>query len=98
VQITAAHAVKKMPVQLPPDVKALLQREESVSVRVTVDRTGKVVNAAPEGADGALRQMLAHFAVGAVQHWTFEPARREGEAINSTVTLTFRFGPGATNR
>ncbi|MDB4985257.1 MAG: hypothetical protein JWN04_435, partial [Myxococcaceae bacterium] len=62
--------------------------EGNVELELTVDATGhvseaRVVTPAGHGFDEA--------ALAAVRGWTFEPARREGQPIVSTVQLTYPF-------
>ncbi|MDB4990875.1 MAG: hypothetical protein JWN04_6053 [Myxococcaceae bacterium] len=62
--------------------------EGNVELELTVDAAGqvseaRVVTPAGHGFDEA--------ALAAVRSWTFEPARRDGQAIVSTVQLTYPF-------
>ncbi|HEY5242471.1 MAG TPA: energy transducer TonB, partial [Polyangiaceae bacterium] len=66
--------------------------EATVSVSMVVDETGhvsdaRVVTPAGHGFDEA--------ALDAVRRFTFEPARRDGVAIRSTVELAYEFHPPA---
>ncbi|HVZ32483.1 MAG TPA: TonB family protein, partial [Polyangiaceae bacterium] len=85
---TTAPVLRDHPDATYPD-EALRERiEGEVALEVTVDITGhvsdvRVVRPAGHGFDEAALQ--------AVRAWTFEPARRNGEAIASTVLLTYPF-------
>lgn len=73
----------------PPD--ALRDRiAGTVGLELSVDETGqvleaKIVQAAGHGFDEA--------ALAAVKHWTFEPARHNGDPIRATVQLSLPFEP-----
>jgi TonB family protein len=75
----------------PPD--ALRDRlEGTVGLEIVVDETGRVVDArvtapAGHGFDDA--------ALTAIRAFTFEPARKNGAAIRSTVQLAYEFHPPA---
>jgi protein TonB len=58
---------------------------------VVVNEQGKVVSATPQSTTGVIGQMLSGVATDAARAWRFEPARRNGKPISSTVSLVFRF-------
>jgi len=60
-----------------------------VEVLVAIDAKGRVVKVTPVGPIGAVRLVAA--AAKAAQFWEFEPARLNGRAIPSEMTLIFRF-------
>jgi hypothetical protein len=60
-----------------------------VQVLVGIDARGKVVKVTPAGPIEDVRLVAA--ATKAAQFWEFEPARLNGRAIASEMTLVFRF-------
>jgi hypothetical protein len=60
-----------------------------VQVLVAIDAKGKVVKVTPVGPIADLRLVAA--ATKSAQFWEFEPARLNGQAITSNMTLIFRF-------
>jgi len=60
-----------------------------VQVLVGIDASGKVVKVTPAGPIADVRLVAA--ATKAAQFWEFEPARLNGRAIASEMTLIFRF-------
>ncbi len=63
--------------------------EGDVKVKVTVDETGKVVEATV--ASSEVDPSLADSAVEAAAKWTFVPASRFGEPVEATIIIPFRF-------
>ncbi len=90
---TATPPVLRDRVEATYPPQALRDRlEATVSVSMVVDETGhvtdaRVVTPAGHGFDEA--------ALDAVRRFTFEPARRDGVAIRSTVELAYEFHPPA---
>jgi TonB family protein len=60
-----------------------------VQVLVAIDAKGKVVKVTPVGPIADVRLVAA--AIKTAQFWEFEPARLNGQAIASEMTLIFRF-------
>jgi TonB family protein len=60
-----------------------------VEVLVAIDPKGKVIKATPVDPTADVR--LATAAAKSAQFWEFEPARLNGQAIASEMTLIFRF-------
>jgi protein TonB len=66
-----------------------------VNVRISVDPSGKVTDAAFE-APGPSRY-FADAAIHAARNWTFAPAKANGENVRSQWLLRFEFDNAATN-
>jgi TonB family protein len=60
-----------------------------VAVLVAIDPKGRVTKVTPVGPIADVRLVAA--ATKAAQFWEFEPARLNGQAISSEMTLIFRF-------
>ena len=78
-----------------PDVsqKALetIRGKVRVSVKVNVDASGKVTNAAFEAPGPS--KYFADAAIQAAKNWTFAPPNSNGEKVPSEWLLRFEFGP-----
>jgi TonB family protein len=78
-----------------PDVsqKALetIRGKVRVSVKVSVDASGKVTNAAFEAPGPS--KYFADAAIQAAKNWTFAPPNSNGEKVPSEWLLRFEFGP-----
>ena len=60
-----------------------------VQVLVAIDAKGKIIKATAVGPIADVRLVAA--ATKSAQFWEFEPARLNGQAIASEMTLIFRF-------
>jgi outer membrane biosynthesis protein TonB len=58
---------------------------------VEIDASGRVIGATPEGSLTATQKLLARQAVQAARLWRFQPARKNGEAVESESLLRFDF-------
>jgi TonB family protein len=81
-----------------PDVsqKALetIRGKVRVSVKVNVDASGKVTNAAFEAPGPS--KYFADAAIHAAKNWTFAPPSSNGEKVPSEWLLRFEFAPAGT--
>lgn len=68
--------------------------EGDVIVRLQVDANGRVSHAAVVGHDGGIDPALDQAAITALQQWRFQPAMRDGRAINSVVQVPVEFRTG----
>ena len=68
--------------------------EGDVIVRLQVDANGRVSHAAVVGHDGGTDPALDQAAIEALQQWRFQPAMRDGRAINSVVQVPVEFRTG----
>ena len=82
-----------------PDVsqKALetIRGKVRVSVKVNVDASGKVTNAAFEAPGPS--KYFSDAAIHAAKNWTFAPPNSNGEKVPSEWLLRFEFGPNGTD-
>jgi|SRR5215469_2832540 len=78
---------------VPADLDSRLSGPVSIEIQVEIDAAGKVVSATPLGNLTAVQKLLAPQAVDAARRWRFEPARKNGEAVESESLLKFNFGP-----
>ena len=80
----------KVAPRFPPDLKALVFKPVTVAVRVSIDKSGKVLKAEPL-LEGNIHQLFITEAVHAARLWTFQPAHRGKEAVPSESVLHFAF-------
>lgn len=72
-----------------PADKLLSEEEAALTLRLTIDDRGRVVDVQPVGRadrsflDAARRHLMAH--------WRYQPATEDGRAIASTMVITLRF-------
>jgi TonB family protein len=86
-EFTPAKPVRQVRPVSPEELKT----EVPVRVRLTVDQSGNIVDAAVLGyADSK----LAESALDAAKRWEFEPAKVHDEPVETEVILRFRFAPG----
>ena len=77
--------------QIPPALLSTLVLPATVQVRVSIDRDGRVTRA--EGVPHrGVNAVLMDRLVTVSRSWTFTPARRGDEPIESEFVLEFRFG------
>ena len=68
--------------------------EGDVIVRLQVDADGRVSQATVIGHEGGIDPALDQAAIAALQQWRFQPAMRDGRAINSVVQVPVEFRTG----
>jgi len=84
--------------QVMPDVsqraRNTIRGKVRVSVKVNVDPSGKVTDAAFEAPGPS--KYFADAAIRAAKNWTFAPAKANGESVASQWLLRFEFAPAGT--
>jgi hypothetical protein len=93
VRYETAVAIRETRPTVPAELYASLSDPISIEIEVKIDTAGKVVSATPVGNLTAVQKLLADRAVDAARLWRFEPARKNGEAVESESLLKFDFGP-----
>ncbi|MBV9745955.1 MAG: energy transducer TonB [Acidobacteriia bacterium] len=91
VQYVAAVPIRKVRPAVPASLRSKLPESVSVEVKVQIDAAGKVTRAAPVGDLTDTQKLLAPGTVEAARLWSFEPARRNGQRVESESTLKFDF-------
>ncbi len=66
----------------------------SVKIEAKINRFGQVTSAR---LVDATNEVLAQACLDAIVHWKFEPAKRKGESISSTIIQPFEFNPGTVS-
>lgn len=93
VRYETAVPIREISPTVPTDLNSSLSEPISIEVQVEIDTAGKVVSAAPIGNLTAVQKLLASRAVDAARLWRFEPARKNGDPVESESLLKFDFGP-----
>jgi TonB family protein len=88
-----AVADRVLPDLLPSAISSI-RGHVAVAVRVTVDSTGNVSNAAFDSAGPS--RYFSRMALEAAQHWKFKPAQVNGQAASSIWLLHFQFTQAGT--
>jgi len=76
---------------LPADLRARIDRDNVIDVRVEIDAAGRVVSAKSASEKGPLGEILAGYAVRAALSWRFRPATQNGKPVRSEKTIDFLF-------
>ena len=63
----------------------------SVDVNVMIDASGKVITATPVGSQTVAQKLPAPQAAQAALLWRFEPARKNGQRVDSETIIKFEF-------
>jgi protein TonB len=87
--VTARPRYKRSPQPAYPLEARRRRQQGTVLLAVQVDATGRPESVAVATSSGFAALDAA--AVAAVKGWEFEPARRDGEAVDSRVEVPIRF-------
>jgi protein TonB len=72
-----------------PASKLLTEEEAVLTLRLTIDASGRVVAVDPVGrADRIFLEAARSYAIA---HWRYQPATDDGRAVASSLTVTLRF-------
>lgn len=97
VSIAGNRDAEPLPSNPTPDYPAAALNaglEGDVIVRLQIDANGRVSQAMVVGHEGGVDPALDQAAIQALQHWRFQPAMRDGRAINSVVQVPVEFRTG----
>jgi hypothetical protein len=89
--VTPPQPVRKVMPNLRSIAPQLLFDTTTIDVQVSIDATGRVVEAHPINTGRKINQLVVGEAVKAAMQWTFEPATHRGKPIPATHVITFRF-------
>lgn len=81
---------RKISPTFPPELKGVYSKPTTVSIRVVIDKSGKVVKAEPLPQQDA-HQLFVREALHAAELWRFQPAHRGDEPVASESVLRFTF-------
>jgi len=91
ISYVAPVPVRKVSPAVPLSLRSLVQHDISIEVSVSIDAEGKVMSAALVKTRGSGQKLLSPSAVQAAMLWRFEPARRNGQPVDSQAVLKFDF-------
>ncbi|MBZ5639587.1 MAG: TonB family protein [Acidobacteriia bacterium] len=74
-----------------PELARRMRISGAVVLRILVDETGRVTEAAPE--DRSVRQDFLAAAIRAVRTWTYSPATKNGVPVKTRITVRIAFQP-----
>ena len=83
-------ATRQVAPTFPEELRAVSLKPAKVSIRVFIDKTGKVVKAEPLPQQ-TVHKLFIQEAVHAAERWRFQPARRGSEPVASESILRFSF-------
>jgi TonB family protein len=89
--ITPPKAIRRVPPVIPAGIRPRITKNIPVDVRVHIDRSGRVISAAPVVRGRGLTSYLASKAVAAARKWRFEPAHQGDITVPSTQVIHFVF-------
>jgi outer membrane biosynthesis protein TonB len=81
------RVIQRVNPTVPPAMRVFLRRDEVVRLLVSLDASGKVVDARPASGNTALAKLAAN----ALDQWQFEPAKLNGSNVPGDMTLVFNF-------
>ena len=69
-----------------------------IDVAVKIDKRGRVTQARIVNRGKKVKRALAGAAIAAAKQWLFDPARFQGDTVESEHTIVFQFQPPAQNQ
>ena len=91
--LSSAEAMRAPRPKLPASIKSKITSDNTIRVRVRIDKSGRVAAATVLSADGAAATSLVRYALATARRWRFRPARQNGTPIRSEIVLEFQFRP-----
>lgn len=89
----ASEAVRAPHPTLPAQVQSRITSDNTVAVRMRINRSGKVIRATVASASGPESSSVAHYAVATAYRWRFRPTRENGKAVQTEKVVEFLFRP-----
>jgi len=89
---SSAEAVRAPRPKLPANIRSKITSNNTVAVRVRIDKQGRVVGATAESTSGPVATSLVRYALATARRWRFRPARQNGKPVRSEIVLEFLFG------
>jgi TonB family protein len=88
---TPPVVIREVQPTVPLGLAGVINSEQAVDIQVYVGPDGRVTQAHLLTTKGAVSGLLSQAALNAVHRYRFRPARRNGVAVASSITITFRF-------
>jgi hypothetical protein len=89
--ISPPRVVRQAAVTLSPTLRAMIVRDVTIQVKLSIDETGRVQQVSPINQGDGINAQLAAHAVAAAKLWRFAPASRAGIPVPGEYTVAFRF-------
>jgi hypothetical protein len=83
--------IRKISPAVPASLRSLIQDSISIEVKVIIDAEGKVIGVTPLNTTSPSQRLLGPRVAQAAMLWRFEPARRNGQPVDSETVLKFDF-------
>jgi TonB family protein len=90
---SSAEAMLAPRPKIPGNLKSRITSDNTVDVRVRIDKSGRVIAATPVSASGPVATSLVRYALATARRWRFRPARQNGKPVSSNTVLEFHFRP-----
>jgi TonB family protein len=91
--VAGSQAIRQIALQIPSDLKAMVESEALVYVTVAIDEKGNVTDARVTLTKGEGADLLVPEALKAARWFRFSPAREGKKLVRSHAALTFVFEP-----
>jgi periplasmic protein TonB len=90
---TPPQPLKQVKPVVPRSLKALITRDITMEVNLSIDADGKITKAEASTGGGLLQNSLGKLAVEAARLWKFQPARLGNRNVPGEVRIQFQFSP-----
>ena len=90
---SSAEAMRAPRPSVPAKIKSTITSDNTIDVRVRIDKSGRVIEATPVSASGPVATSLVRYALNTARRWRFRPARQKGKPVPSETVLEFLFRP-----
>jgi periplasmic protein TonB len=88
-----SEALRAPDPMLPAKVQSSITTDNTVAVRMRINRSGKVIRATVASASGPESSSVAHYAVATAYRWRFRPAQENGKPVPTEKVVEFLFRP-----
>lgn len=89
----ASEALRAPHPTLPAKVQSRITSDNTVAVRMRINRSGKVIRATVASASGPESSSVAQYAVATAYRWRFRPTRESGKPVQTEKVVEFLFRP-----
>jgi protein TonB len=90
---TPPQPMRQVKPVVPRSLKAMITREITMEVNLSIDADGKIIKAEAATGGGILQTSLGKLAVEAARLWKFQPARLGNRNVPGEVRIQFQFSP-----
>ena len=90
---SSAEPIRAAQPKLPAHIQGMITSDNSVEVRVRIDRSGRVIGVKVISTSGPVATSLVRYAVATAGRWRFRPALQKGKRVPSESSLKLPFRP-----